>query len=85
MQDLTILREKNPAMAESIEAWRRKYQRNYDFNDSADQATFYEGMLEFGRHVATNAYGANVSLSVSTQGVSGLSVSVMPKSLVDAS
>lgn len=79
MNDLTVLREKNPAMAESIEAWRRKYQKTYNFADVADQATFYEGMVEMGRHVATNAGGASLEVKVSTEGVSHVEVTATPK------
>ena len=80
MNDLTVLREKNPAVAESIEAWLRKYQRAYKFADVADQATFYEGMVEMGRHVATNTAGASLEVKVSTEGVSSVEVSATPKS-----
>lgn len=80
MKDLTILREKNPAMAESIEAYRRKYEKTYNFSDVADQATFYEAMVEMGRHVATNAAGASLELKVSTDGVSHVEVTATPKS-----
>jgi hypothetical protein len=85
MSDLTITKEKNPAAAKFIETWRSKYQRSYDFTDVADQAIFYEGMLEMARFVATNNGGANLEVAASTEGVSGVTVAALPRSSVGAS
>lgn len=78
MSDTTILREKKPAVAEFVEQWRSKYQRQYDFSKTEDQANFYEGMLEMARHIATNNAGADLSAQVSTMGVSSVPVMVIP-------
>lgn len=77
MSDTTILRTKKPAVADFIDQWRAKYQRQYDFTKTEDQADFYEGMLEMARHVATNNNGAGVQVTASTEGVSGVQVAVI--------
>lgn len=76
MSDMDILREKDPQKAEFLDQWMGKYQRHLDLSEPANQATFYEGMLEMARHVAASAGGAMMSIQVSTEGVSRLSVIV---------
>jgi hypothetical protein len=70
MSDTTILKEKNPAVAEFVEQWRAKYQKSFNFSNTEDQADFYEGMLEIARHIATNSAGAFLQIQVSNSGVS---------------
>jgi hypothetical protein len=69
MSETTILRERNPAVAEFYEHWKARYQRNYDFSKTEDQADFYEGMTEMARHIATNSAGAFLQSQVSNSGV----------------
>lgn len=78
MDDLTILREKNPTAAEFVEGWQKKYQGDYDFSLVEDQALFYEGMVEMARYVAKNNSGAGLKVSTSTTGVQSISVNLMP-------
>lgn len=75
MSDLTVLREKNPALAEFVQAWESKYQRAYDLSEVGQQADFYEGVLEMARHIAKTNSGANLRVGVSTTGVSELLIS----------
>lgn len=67
--DTTILREKKPDVADYIETWRKKYQKSYDFTKSEEQATFYEGVLEMARFIATTNTGATSVVFVNTEGV----------------
>jgi hypothetical protein len=79
MKDITILKEKNPSMAAYIEAWRNRYQRSYDFSKTEDQATFYEGLVEMGKHVPINSGLASIELKVNSEGVESLTFATTPK------
>lgn len=78
MSDTAILREKNPEAADFVERWRSKYQRSFNLQDPADQATFYEGVLEMARHMAFASQTASVNLDVNNNGVSSLRLSAVP-------
>ena len=73
-----ILREHKPDVADFVDRWCAKYQRSYDFTNKEDQATFYEGMVELGRHIPMHNGTASLGISVSVQGVSGVQVHVAP-------
>ena len=75
MSDLTVLKEKNPAVAEFVQAWEAKYQRTYDLSEVGQQADFYEGVLEMARHVAKTNSGVTLKIGVSTTGVSEMLIS----------
>jgi hypothetical protein len=79
MSDIEILKEKNPSVAEFVESWRRKYQRGYDFSRVEDQAIFYEGMLELGRHIPLHSGTASLSVHANTCGVGQVEVHAHPK------
>jgi hypothetical protein len=79
MSDLTILKEKNPAVAEFVEAWKKKYARDYDFSKTADQADFYEGVLEMTRHMAVNSVTGRLLVVPTTTGVGKLEVCAAPQ------
>ena len=76
---MTILREKKPAVADFIGQWQQKYQRAFRLTDAAEQANFYEAMVEIARHLAHSSTSVAVSLTVSNEGVDGLRLSVCPK------
>jgi hypothetical protein len=78
MSDTVILNNNNPAVAEFVDAWRKKYQKTYDFSDPKEQATFYEGMLEIARHVATNTATGTLAVAVGTEAVSEVRVAATP-------
>jgi len=79
MSDTTILRENKPDYADFIEHWRSKYHRTFNLKDPADQATFYEGILEMARHIAYASQTVSVEVAVNNNGVSALSVGSVPK------
>jgi len=76
MSDLTILKDRKPAIAEFVERWRFKYQRAYDFSKIEDQAIFYEGLVEMGRHLPLNAQFGQAAVTVNVEGVEGLQVTL---------
>lgn len=78
MSELQLLKENKPAIAELVEQWQAKYNRTFDLKDPAEQATFYEGLVELGRHIAAASDSANLNVQVSVQGVSGLKVTAVP-------
>ena len=69
MSDTTILKEKHPEIAEFVEAWRSKYERNFDLSDEVEKANFYEGMVEMAKHIATNADVVSLKSCISIDGV----------------
>lgn len=78
MIDLTILRERNPAAAEFVADWDKKYGRAYNFESSEDQAIFYEGVVEMARYLATNSTTGNLHVAVNSDGVWQLESMVTP-------
>lgn len=74
MTSLEILKEKNPAVAEFLELWISKYQKNYDLSKPEEQATFYEGMLEIARFIAKNNQSAFLRCTPCSSGLSELIV-----------
>ena len=80
VEDAAVLRERDPETAEFVDAWRAKYERTFDLSDTAQQATFYEGMLEMSRHVATAAGTVSLAVRLSTDGVSQICADAVPRS-----
>jgi len=76
MSDLEILKQNDPEMAEVLERWRSRYEKDYDLTGRADQATFYEGVTEMARHMAVTAKTGTAKLTVSNDGASGLTIVV---------
>ncbi len=73
--DMTVLRLKNPAIAEFLDQWKSKYEkRRFDLTKESDQADFYEAMLEMARHIAHVADSATLDTIVSIEGVNMLYV-----------
>lgn len=80
MDDMIVLRERNPATAEFVEVWRAKYGRSFDLTDEAEKATFYEGMVEMARHIATSSELAGLVVVPSSNGVMQIVANAMPSS-----
>ena len=80
MSDTTVLRERNPETAEFVDSWRSKYERDFDLSDQAEQATFYEGIVEMARHIATAAGTVSLAAMLNTDGVSQVSANAVPPS-----
>jgi len=81
-----ILRQRKPELAELLDRWQGKYQRTFDLKEAAEQAAFYEGVLEMARLLAVASKSATARVSLSIDGVTGLSISVQPMpSEIDAS
>lgn len=78
MLDLTIVKAKNPAVAEFLESWVDMYQRQYDFSLPEEQAIFYEGVMELTKHIAKNLPSACLKISNNAMGVSELNISLSP-------
>ena len=79
--DMTILRQKQPAIAEFIDDWKKRYEgRQFDLTNEADQADFYEAMVEMSRHMAHVGGKATLSTIVNNEGVDTLYTKVAPRS-----
>lgn len=76
MSDLEILKQNKPDVAKLLERWRSKYERTFDFKDPAEQASFYEAVVEMARHMAVAAETGTAKLTVSNEGVTGLIINV---------
>jgi len=74
MNDLELLRQNKPAIAEFIKEWRLKYNRSFDLKDLKDQADFYEAVVEIGRHIAIFSDKAELNVEVSNQGISTFNI-----------
>lgn len=74
-----ILRQRKPEIADWLERWQNKYQRVFDLKDPAEQAAFYEGVLEMARHLAVASETATARVALSAEGVTGLTISTQPK------
>jgi predicted trehalose synthase len=74
-----LLRQTRPDVAEFVERWKKRHVGNYNFEDEAQQAEFYEGVLEIARHIAQASTNATLNVEVSTEGVSGVRITSVPK------
>jgi hypothetical protein len=72
MSDLELLKQNKPDVAVFLEQWRSKYERTFDLKDVADQANFYEGVVEMARHMAVAAHAGTVQVTASNEGATGL-------------
>lgn len=79
MADTELLKQTRPDVAEFVERWKERYASHYDFEDDAQQARFYEGILEIARHIAQASTNATLNVEVSTEGVSGVRITSVPK------
>jgi phosphoglycolate phosphatase-like HAD superfamily hydrolase len=73
-----ILRQRKPEVAQFVERWQSRYQRTFDLKDPGEQATFYEGVLELARHLAAASESATARVSLSVDGVTGLTLAAQP-------
>lgn len=76
MIDLSVIKNLNPAQAGFLESWKNKYEKNYDFSETEQQALFYEGMLELARFVAKNNNKALLKSEICPQGFSEIKISL---------
>ena len=68
--DMTILRQKEPAIAEFIDDWKKQYEnRKIDLTKEEGQAEFYEAMVEMARHIAHVSDSVTLSTLVNNLGV----------------
>ena len=74
-----LLEQRNPDIAAFVRYWEGKYNRTIDLNNSAEQANFYEALVELARHVAVASDSVTLDLHTSVDGVSGLRVASTPK------
>lgn len=78
--DMTILRFKNPNLADYLDNWRKKNEgRTFDFSNPHHQSEFFEALSEMGKHIAHTAQTASLKTVISVDGVSTVYVSVTPK------
>ncbi len=73
-----ILKQRKPDVAQFVDRWQQKYQRTFDLKDQAEQACFYEGVLELARHLAAASQSATARISLSIDGVTGLTIAAQP-------
>lgn len=79
MEDMTILRQRKPNIAQFLESWVSKNEkRQFDFSKEEDQADFFEALQDMGRHIAHVSQSATLSSIVSVDGVNTLYVNVTP-------
>jgi hypothetical protein len=76
--EISILKDKNPAIAGFVESWKKKYEKKFDLKDSEQQAIFYEGMLELARFVAKSSESASLRTTLCTSGISEVIIAIMP-------
>lgn len=74
VDELVVLRFKNPELASYLENWKAKYERNFDFSVPAQQADFFEGITEISKHIAHCNKSANLKIVVGTEGVTTIYV-----------
>lgn len=79
MADTELLKQTRPDVAEFVERWTKQYAGNCNFESEAEQAAFYEGVLEIARHIAQASTNATLNVEVSTEGVSGVRITSVPK------
>lgn len=79
MEDMTILKQRKPNVAQFLESWiARNEKRSFDFSKEEDQADFYEALQDMGRHIAHVSQSATLSSIISVDGVNTLYVNVTP-------
>lgn len=76
---IEIIKAKNANLGQWLEQWQKRYEKKYNFADSNDQATFYEGMMEMTKHIAHASNGASLSLVLNPEGVTTVYISAAPK------
>jgi hypothetical protein len=76
---IEVIKAKNPSLGQWLEQWKKRYEKKYNFADSNDQATFYEGMTEMAKHLAHSSNGAGVSLVLNPEGVTTVYINAAPK------
>jgi hypothetical protein len=79
MADIEVIKAKNANLGQWIEQWKKRYEKKYNFSDTNDQATFYEGITEMAKHIAHASNGASLSLVLNPEGVTTVYVSATPK------
>jgi len=83
MSDMELLKQTRPDVAEFLERWRERYGGDRNLEQESDKAEFYEGVLELARHIAQTSTNATLHVDVSTEGVSGVRITSVPKSTPD--
>ena len=69
-EDMTILRQNKPAIAEFIDDWKNRYEnRKIDLTQESGQAEFYEAMVEMARHIAHVSDSVTLNTLVNNLGV----------------
>jgi len=84
--DTTVLRQKNPEVANLVDQWCQRFQgRNFDLNKIEDRADYVEAMTELARHIAMHSAVASMKISINTAGVSSYEGLAIPRFAADAS
>ena len=79
MENITILKQRKPNVAQFLESWAAKNERRqFDFSNQEDQADFFEALQDMGRHIAHVSQSATLSCIVSVDGVDTMYVNVTP-------
>ena len=79
MEDMTVLKQRKPNVAQFLESWSAKNeQRQFDFSNQEDQADFFEALQDMGRHIAHVSTSATLSSIVSVDGVNTVYLNIAP-------
>ena len=78
MNDLEVLKQSNPELAEYLELWRSRHQKNFNFTEMEQQSEFHEAVLDMARHMAETSESGSLTLEVSNSGAAGLIIRVTP-------
>ena len=79
MDELTILKQRKPQIAQFLEQWRSKNERRtFDLSSESDQASFYEALQDMGRHIAHMSSKVTISTIISVDGVDTVYLNVVP-------
>lgn len=79
MEELTILKQRKPNIAEFLEHWRAQNERRtFDFSTESGKADFFEAWAEMGKHIAHVSTHASLTTVLSVDGVSSVYANVTP-------
>jgi len=76
--DTTVLKQTDPRKAEVIENLSKAFEGSYDLTKRDDMQKFVEGLVEFGKFVASTSSHATLSVTVGGSGVTGINVHAIP-------
>ncbi len=74
----------DPKRKENCDYLQKCFERSYDLSKNGDKMTLVEAMSEIGKVVAVSASTATLTLSFGQDGITGVSVTSIPKKVPPA-